>query len=123
MLDMARASHTGASQGWPELPPNFRPSLLRAAPKRPPPAISGWHRKATYVRSGLLEVASFTSPCLSLWRRSGGEKKGRTTGQLEAPGRQAGRRAGAEEEERTSFHFSSHARPGLMPREEAPVGG
>lgn len=40
---------------------NFRPSLLQAAPKRPPPAISGWHKRATYVRCMLLKAASFTS--------------------------------------------------------------
>lgn len=62
---------------------DFRLSLLQAAPKRPPPAISGWHRKATYVRCVLLKVASFTSPCLSLWRRSEGKRgKNRTAGSV-----------------------------------------
>lgn len=65
---------------------NFRASLLQAAPKRLPPAISGWHRKATYVRCMLLREAPFTSLCLSLWRCNEGENKERTE-QLEAPGR------------------------------------
>lgn len=62
---------------------DFRLSLLQAAPKCLPPAISGWHRKATYVRCVLLKVASFTSPCLSLWRRSEGKRgKNRTAGSI-----------------------------------------
>lgn len=62
---------------------DFRLSLLQAAPKRPPPAISGWHRKATYVRCVQPKVASFTSPCLSLWRCSEGKRgKNRTAGSI-----------------------------------------
>lgn len=74
---------------------NFRPSLLQAAPKQPPPAISGWHKKATYVRCMLLNAASFTSLCLSLWRRSEGEKR-------KEPGSWK-HQAGAEAEESSSF--------------------